>query len=120
MPKRFIRCLILPWASLWILLCVPQHAFAAVNGYDGFLKSVVVVDIRAQGVATAMLELSKQARVQVLMPGGSLDSYNASALKGRMPLHAALDRLLHGTRHRFRVSGDRVLTIESEAAAAKR
>ena len=118
---RFTRCTILPWAlSLLMLLSAQNHAFAAAGASDGFLKRAVVVDIQAQGVATAILELSKQARVQVLMPGGSLDSYNAAALKGRMPLHTAIERILLGTRHQFRASGDRVVTIEAEAAAAKR
>ena len=79
-----------------LVLLTSVFHIAAGAAPAGVLDEEIAVDIAAQGVAPALLQLSKQTNVLVLMPGGNLDSFRCPALLGRMTLRRALDHLLHG------------------------
>lgn len=75
------------------------------------------LDIPAQPLPAALIELSRQGGVQVLMPGRALDGYRTAGLRGTMTLGAALEALLPAGRFRFREAGESTIAIDVRVAA---
>lgn len=90
---------------------------AALHAQAGPLDTTVDADIRAQALSDAVLALSRQAGVQVLMPAEKLDRYGTAGLRGRMSLRQALGRLLEGTPYRYRESGGSTIVIDTAEPA---
>lgn len=110
----------------WALAQSPEDSSAGATGdaasteggsSGAALDQYISVDIGAQAVSTALLELSKQARVQILFAGGSLDAFETSGLSGEMSLDSALAALLKGTAATFRSSGPGIVSIEVPEAS---
>src|SRR5262245_16652523 len=78
------------------------------------LRKVVRVDIPAQKVSTALIALSQQAAVQVLMPGKLVDGAVSSAVSGEMTLEEAISKLLTGTNLHFREVGENAIGIDAK------
>ena len=77
------------------------------------LEKTVRVDVPAQKVSTALIELSKEAGIQLLMPGKSLDKFATPGVRGQMSLRAALTELLRGTRYEFHQIGENTIGIDA-------
>lgn len=77
------------------------------------LEKILLVDVSAQKVSTALIELSKEAGIQLLMPGKSLDNFATPGVHGRMPLREALAELLRGTRYGFHQVGENTIGIDA-------
>lgn len=106
----------LGYAVASILACsLSAHADAQALS----LSRTVTVKISPQKVSTALLELSQQAGVQVLMPGEIGDQQSTQGVNGEMSLEQALQKLLEGTSLRFKAAGENVIGVES-ATAKKR
>ncbi|NIB40561.1 TonB-dependent receptor [Pseudomaricurvus alkylphenolicus] len=60
-------------------------------------KRVYQIQVPARNVAEALTILSKQTDVQVLFPYDLAVTRSANEVSGRLTLHEALERLLHGT-----------------------
>src|ERR1700754_4112445 len=54
-------------------------------------------DIPAQGLAAAIDQFARQAGIQILYPYKIAAARRSTALRGEMPIRAALDRLLLGS-----------------------
>lgn len=80
------------------------------------LSRIVSVGIGPQKVSTALIELSNQAGVQVLMPGVITDSVSTRGVRGTMSVEQALIQLLEGTPLRYRVTSENVIGIEAQGA----
>src|ERR1043166_1983191 len=96
-------------AALFVLSSL---SITAASADSGLLDRQFQVDIAAQAASSAVSELSKQAGVQVVMPGGRLDGVVAGAVRGRMSLRSALSLLLQGASYQFRQTGDNTITVD--------
>lgn len=76
------------------------------------LARVVSFGIGPQKVSTALIQLSNQAGVQVLMPAVITDNKSTRGVRGTMSVEQALDQLLEGTQLRYRLAGENVIGIE--------
>ena len=104
--------------ALATLLMLPPFALAQT------LDKSIDADVGAQPVSTALIALSKQAGVQILMPGKELDKFKTPGLHGHMSLREALNKLLSGTRFGFHEAGENTIGIDvptstSEPTASK-
>ena len=77
------------------------------------LEKTMHVDVSAQKVSTALIELSKEAGIQLLMPGKSLDKFETPGVHGQMSLREALAELLRGTRYGFHQVGENTIGIDA-------
>lgn len=68
-------------------------------------------DIPAQALDSALLVLSAQANVDVLVPSALVASFKSPAINGQMTLTKALDKLLTGTGLQYKVSEQARITI---------
>jgi len=102
---------------LWITIAVlaslagPMTRLQAQTS-SGTLNRMVTVNIPAQKLAAALIELSHQAGVQVLMPGELTNVSQSRAVSGRMSVQEAVARILEGTNLRFQEVGDNAIGIE--------
>jgi iron complex outermembrane receptor protein len=102
-------------AALWgitLTFCVGLGAHA-VHAAD--LDTPISFDIAAQPLEGALLELSKQASIQLVLDSSAVAAKNTAALSGKMPIREALNRLLHDTELTYRWSGDHTVTIAPRA-----
>lgn len=102
---RLVACC--AWAMM--VLMFSSHAYA--QQAQGLSKTVTV-DVPAQKVSTALIELSKQAGVQVIMPGAELDKFYTQGIHGTMSLRDALDKLLQGTPLIFLETAPNTITVK--------
>ena len=77
-------------------------------------------DIRAGRLSDSLIALAEQAGITIGLGDPALAGIRARALHGRMPLRAALDRLLAGTGYRYELVGARAVRIVRAAPAATR
>jgi iron complex outermembrane receptor protein len=77
------------------------------------LARVVSFGIGPQRVSTALIQLSNQAGVQVLMPAVITDNKSTRGVRGTMSVERALEQLLEGTQLRYRLTGENVIGIEA-------
>ncbi|MBL8266528.1 TonB-dependent receptor [Steroidobacter sp.] len=102
------RVLSRPVAAAVAMACaVPSYA------QEQGLTRIVSFGIGPQKVSTALIELSNQAGVQVLMPAAITDSKSTRGVRGTMSVEEALLQLLEGTQLRYRLTGENVIGIES-------
>lgn len=73
-------------------------------------------NIEAQPLATALIEFSRQAGVQILSPATRVQQLTTFGVHGRMSLAAALDELLRGTRLKFHAAGANTIGIDKSSA----
>ncbi len=64
--------------------------------------SIAEFAIPAQPLSTALIDLSKQANIQILTAGSAVDGVRAPAVNGRLTLEAALERLLKDSEFEYR------------------
>jgi outer membrane receptor protein involved in Fe transport len=79
---------------------------------------VVDFNIPAEQVSEALADFARQAGVQVLGPTGGLQAVRVPALRGRMEILAALDRLLAGTPLRVGSANRSVIVLKLVAPSA--
>src|SRR5436190_520228 len=104
-------------ALLTVVVSLGVAPLAAADD-NGLLDRKFEVDIAAQEASTAVIELSKQAGVQVAMAGGSLDGAHTDGLHGAFSLRDALTQLLQGTPYAFQQTAANTITVTAAAAAA--
>jgi len=74
-------------------------------------EPVVQFDIPAQSLDSALLSVSAQANVDVLVPSALVTSFKSPSIKGDMTLTQVLDKLLAGTSLNYKISEQRRVTI---------
>ena len=97
------------------LLAAASNAALAQDGAG--LQRAVNVDVAPQKMSTALIELSKQAGIQLMMPGATLDKVNTSGVHGHMTLGDALGKLLEGTDLGVRESGPNTYTVTQRVSS---
>lgn len=84
------------------------------------LSRTVQVDIGAQALATALIEFSQQADVQIAAPATMLEHLATRGVHGRMPVADALQQLLSGTHLGFHAAGVNTIGINRLPPAGTR
>jgi len=87
---------------------------------DDALSRTARFDISAQPLATALIEFSQQAQVQVTAPATMLENLATRGVHGRMVVSDALRQLLSGTRLGFHPTGVNTIGINREPAVGTR
>lgn len=80
------------------------------------LDTSVSVNIPAQPLEGALLELSKQASIQLVLNSSAVAAKSTAALSGKMSIRDALNRLLRDTELTYRWDGNHTVTISPRAA----
>jgi iron complex outermembrane recepter protein len=93
-----------------ILLLIASLGHAAIGGTLD-LSRAVNFSIPAQSLASALLQYSRQAHVQVAAAGAPVDGVNSPGVSGRWPIGVALAQVLAGTGFTFSVSGEDSVAI---------
>ena len=94
----------------WSACTTPAHAAEQPNGMR--------FAIPAQSLATALIAYSKQANVQVLTAGRTVEGLRSNALSGTFAPADALARLLAGTRITFAFVDAHTVVVKPRATAA--
>ncbi len=94
--------------GFFIVLLMASPAVIAQDGAD----TPVTVDIAAQPLDTALIELSRQAGVEVLMSSETVQGLQSGGASGTMPLAEALTRLLQGTGLGYHAAGAKTISIQ--------
>ncbi len=90
-----------------VTLCaLPLHSASAAD-----VTTQLTVDIATQSLETALVELSKQGHLQLVIATNSLPAKMSGELHGRMPLGVALGNLLKDTGLTFKLVGDHTIAI---------
>jgi iron complex outermembrane receptor protein len=79
------------------------------------LKASIPINIAAQSLEAALLELSKQGHMQVVIATGSLPVRQSAPLSGNMSLERALDLLLKDSGLSYKVVGEHTIAIIKSA-----
>jgi len=103
--RSIFRLLATLLASLWLFGTAPAWS----QTLD--LNTEVSINIPAQLLDAALLELSHQASFQLVISTGSLPVQQVPAITGKMPIRVALDRLLHGTDLSYKWVGEHTVTV---------
>ena len=81
-------------------------------------QSIAEFAIPAQPLSTALIDLSKQANIQILTAGSAVDGVLAPAVSGRLTLEAALHRLLKDSEFEYRFVDKNTLVLSPKKAQA--
>ncbi|NIB40918.1 TonB-dependent receptor [Pseudomaricurvus alkylphenolicus] len=93
--------------------------FAALLGLSSSLvvaqpdiqETVIQIDLPAQPLDAALLQLSEQADTNIFGISEQLTRFTSPAISGELGLHQAMEQLLDGTGLRFRITPDLGITI---------
>lgn len=108
--RSLLSCLLLCLALLTVARADPAA--------DDPLSRTARFDIKAQPLATALIEFSQQAEVQIAAPATMVEHLATKGVHGRMPVSTALQQLLSGTRLGFHAAGVNTIGIDREGGAA--
>lgn len=101
------------WLAAGLLCGVAMIAPAPVQAGQGGRSAPF--DIPAQALPAALDQFARQAGVQILYPYGVAAAGRNVALRGRLPVREALDRLLHGSGLEIVRFTDRIVTLRAVA-----
>jgi len=108
---RLLACIV---GLLSLIAITPGARAQAVTAAT--LSKVVKFEIPPQKVSTALIELSHQAGIQVLMPGALVDSLQSGGVSGQMTVREAISKLLRGTNLGFHEVGTNAVGINAQPA----
>lgn len=113
-PLPRLRPLALAVALLSPLAALPlQAAEAPAAGI------AVRLDIPAQALGPALIELGRQTRLQISFPPALVEGRRSAAVSGSLPPLQALERLLAGTRIGYRSTGSNTVLLEALPTLAR-
>ena len=101
----------------WLLGCALVVVLGSGSGW--YLHTHPKLDIAAQDVDTALLELAMQVGVQVVFAPGLVEGRECSGIQGRMSLEAALESILADTGVQYEYSSDRVILVSNPELATR-
>lgn len=103
--------------SVSAILCsvAAMTAFAS-TAHSADSGAPVELNIPAQSLEDALLELARQASVQLVISSGSLPQRSAPSITGTLRLNEALDRLLRDTDLGYKWTGEKTLMIAPRGA----
>ena len=105
MHNNFLERFKVLWCAAVCASLLSTMAFAADR------NSPVTINISAQSLEGALLELSKQTSIQLVLNSSTVAALKVGELTGTMSIGDALDRLLQGTELGYQWSGDRTVII---------
>lgn len=91
-------------------------AWMACGALAQSLQREILFDIPAQPLASAVIEFSKQAQIQVLASSDRVGKAASPGVKGRHTIEVALQKLLEGTGFGYREAGTGTVTLVPMAA----
>ena len=100
-------------------LMVGSAAIAAIAIASPALAQERDFDIPAQSAVRAIPELARQAQVQIIAPARDLTGITTPAIKGRMDVRVALQRLIAGTPLRIESNDGQIITLRSANGAGQ-
>ncbi len=109
-PRLAVCLAILFGLAGTITLSPPAHAQA-------MMQQTVTVDIPPQSLQDALIALSRQAGVEVLMSADTVRGIDSLGATGEMTLEDALQQLLAGTAMGYVATGDKTLSVQPATAA---
>jgi len=80
----------------------------------------LTVDIAPQSLETALVELSRQGHLQLVIATNSLPAKTSASLRGSMPLGVAFDQLLKDTGLTYKLVGEHTVAIVKVSEAQQR
>ncbi len=92
---------------------------AGAQAAEALLAKKVTVDIPAQRLTSALIALSKQAEIQVVMSSDVVDGLRTEGVRGEMPLGDAIAALLQGTKLEFRTTGANTIGVGNARGAMR-
>jgi iron complex outermembrane recepter protein len=101
-------------AAVLALSAVPVNAALCADA-----QTTLTLDLDGQPLEAALVELSKQGHLQLVIPVGSLPARISAPLHGSMPLGIALERLLKDTGLTYKLVGDHTLAIVKSVERAR-
>src|SRR5262245_3600342 len=81
------------------------------------LNERVAFEIAPQGLASALIEFSKQTKLQVMSQGVDLAQRQGAGVRGKYSISEALGRLLEGSGLRFDATGENTIAVTAGPAA---
>src|SRR5437016_584079 len=97
------------FALICSLLMLSAPSAQAQKTFD--LNASIPLDIPAQPLESALLELAKQGAFQLVISAGTFPDHVIAPLAGTIPIKAALDRLLQGTDLGYKWIGEHTITV---------
>src|ERR1700687_1827816 len=109
----FVKFIRRAWAAFFLsFLCHSLPGFALDLGRK------VEFNVPFQPLASAVIQFSKQADIQVIASGQKLDGVSSKGVQGSYTIDEGLKVLLDGTGFTFKVVGDNTISLTSARAAA--
>lgn len=106
---------------LCLLSCLALLTVARADPASGDpLNRTAQFDIKAQSLATALIEFSQQAAVQVTAPATMVSNLETKGVHGRMVVADALQQLLSGTHLGFHAAGVNTIGINRVSGSGAR
>ncbi len=99
-----------------ILCSVAAIAAAPSYAQSSGSRAPIELNIPAQSLEDSLLELARQASVQLVISSGSLTQRSAPRITGTLRLNEALDRLLRDTDLGYKWTGEKTLMIAPKMA----
>ena len=99
-----------------ILCSVAAIAAAPSYAQSSGSRAPMELNIPAQSLEDSLLELARQASVQLVISSGSLTQRSAPSITGTLRLNEALDRLLRNTDLGYKWTGEKTLMIAPKIA----
>ncbi len=115
--RRFWRGAASMSSSAGIVLALSVAGVGVAGAQEGVLAKPVEVNVPAQSLTSALIALSKQSGVQILMPSDLVNGQTSKPVQGRMPLSQALAAMLDGSPLAFHAVGDKTVGIIPAAPA---
>jgi iron complex outermembrane receptor protein len=108
----------------WLTAAACAVVIAAAPARAADLSQTATFDIPAQSLDTALVEFSRQSKLQVSAAADQVGGLRSEAVRGTMPVGTALKRLLQGTGLGFREVGTSAISIgrfgaDAHAGAAR-
>lgn len=98
------------------ILCATALTAVSAHAQSPGSHAPIELNIPAQSLEDSLLELARQASVQLVISSGSITQRNAPSINGTLRLNDALDRLLRDTDLGYKWTGERTLMIAPKGA----
>ncbi len=93
-------------------------AIALMGAQAGASEGNVAVDIKPQRMDQALLQLARQAGVQIIFPTSDVKGEKSPSVQGDIPVEAALGKILENSRFDFERTSKGLIVVKEKSASA--